>query len=67
MLNAEHVGVIADFGSSGDDQRENIEQEDATVTYFVRCHPMPSLDDEEGDVFWHKVFDRLTNKQGVIG
>ena len=31
----------------------------------VKCHPMPSPDDEEGDKFWKKVINRLKSDQGI--
>jgi hypothetical protein len=31
------------------------EKEDEEIRDFVKCHPMPSPDDEEGDKFWKKV------------
>ena len=34
---------------------------------FVRCHPMPSPDDEEGDKFWKKVIDRMKSGEGGKG
>ena len=30
---------------------------------FVKCHPMPSPDDEGGDAFWHKVIKRMEEKE----
>ena len=47
------MGIYADFGSESEDEheydRQAIEKEDEEVRYFVRCHPMPSPDDEEGE------------------
>ena len=34
---------------------------------FVKCHPMPSPDDKEGEYWWFKVTDRLKNDQGTNG
>ena len=68
-LNAENVGVIVDFGSESEDEhecdRKAIEKEDEEIRDFVKCHPMPSPDDEEGEQFWKKVIDRLKNDQGI--
>ena len=36
-----------------------MEKEDEEVRDFVRCHPMPSPDDKEGEQFWKKVIDRM--------
>ena len=55
----------ADFGSDSEDddwERKEIEKEDEAIRDFVRCHPVPSPDDEEGETFWKKVIDRL-NKE----
>ena len=41
--------------------------EDEEIRYFVKCHPMPSPDDEEGETYRKKVFDRLNNTEGVNG
>ena len=30
-------------------------EKDEEIRDFVKCHPMPSPDDEEGDKFWKKV------------
>ena len=34
---------------------------------FVRCHPMPTPDDEEGEKNWKKVVDRMKDNEGVNG
>ena len=52
------MGLYADFGS---------ESEDEEIRYFVRCHPMPSPDDEEGDEIWTKVIDRMKEAEGANG
>ena len=31
---------------------------------FVKCHPVPSPDDEEGYKFWKKVIDDFKRKHG---
>ena len=68
-LNLENVGIIADFGSDSEDEhecdRKAIEKEDEEIRDFVKCHPMPSPDDEEGEKFWFKVIDRLKNAEGI--
>ena len=33
----------------------------------VKCHPMPSPDDEEGNKFGKKVIDRMKEAEGVNG
>ena len=40
-----------------------MEKEEEEVRDFVRCHPMPSPDDEEGDKCWKKVIDRLKTQK----
>ena len=62
------LSVIADFGSDGEDEdweRKQIEKEDEEIRDFVRCHPMPSPDDEEGGKWCFQVIDRLKNDQGI--
>ena len=39
--------------------RQAIEKEDEEIRDFVKCHSMPSPDDEEGDKFWKNVINRL--------
>ena len=61
---------IADFGSESEDDAweiKQIEKEDENSRDFVKCHPMPSPDDEEGKTFWKKVIDRMKEKEGVNG
>ena len=69
VINSGNIGIYADFGSESEDDyecdRRAIEQEDEEIRDFVRCHPMPSPDDEEGEKFWKKVIDRLKNDQGI--
>ena len=46
-----NIGLYADFGSESEDddwERKAIEKEDEEIRDFVRCHPMPSPDDGEG-------------------
>ena len=67
VIDRDNIGIYADFGSESEDddwERKAIEKEDEEIRDFVRCHPMPS-DDEEGDKFWKKVIDRLKNDQGL--
>ena len=49
--------------------RKQIEREDEEIRDFVKCHLMPSPDDEEGDKFWKKmiVIDRMKEAEGVNG
>ena len=42
-----------------------MEKEDEEVRDFVRCHPMPSPDDKEGEQFWKKVIDTMKEAEGV--
>ena len=61
-------GLYADFSSESEDddwKRKAIEKEDEEIIDFVKCHPMPTPDDEEGEQFWKKVIDRLKNDQGM--
>ena len=69
-LNAEKIGAIAEFGHESENdywERTHIEKEDEEIRGFVKCHPMPSPDDEEGNKFRRKVFDRLTEAEGING
>ena len=65
------IQTYADFGSESEDEEEfykqAMETEDEEVRDFVRCHPVPSPDDEEGEQFWKKVTDRLKENEGVNG
>lgn len=45
--------------------RKQIEKEDEEIRDFVKCHPMPSPDDEGGDDFRRKVIDRMKENEGV--
>ena len=68
VIDIGNIGLYADFGSESEDndwERKAIEKEDEGIRDFVRCHPMPSPDDEEGDKFWKKVINRLKNDQGI--
>ena len=44
---------------------KQIGKEDEEIRDFVKCRPMPSPDDGEGEQFWKKVIDRLKNDQGL--
>ena len=48
-------------------ERKQIEKEDEDIRDFVKCHLMPSPDDEEGETCWKKVIDRMKEKEGVNG
>ena len=68
VIDRDIIGIYADFGSESEDEeweRKAIEKEDEEIRDFVRCHPMPSPDDEEGDKFWKKVIDRMKSGEGV--
>ena len=71
VIDRDNIGVYADFGSESEDEhecdRQAIEKEDEEIRDFVKCHPMPSPDDEEGEYWWFKVIDRLKNDQGING
>ena len=65
---SENLGLYVEVGSESEDddwERKQIEKEDEEIRDFVKCHPMPSPDDEEGEQFWKKVIDRLKNDQGI--
>ena len=70
VIDTGNIGIYADFGSDSEDddwERKEIEKEDEAIRDFVKCHPMPSPDDEEGEKVWKKVIDRLKNDQGKYG
>ena len=65
---SENVGLYIEFGSDSENddwEREQIEKEDEEIRDFVKCHPMPSPDDDEGHKFWKKVIDRMKEAEGV--
>ena len=70
-LEGETMGLYVDFGSESEDEEEfykqAMEKEDEEIRDFVRCHPMPLPDDEEGEQFWKKVIDRMKDNEGVNG
>ena len=70
VIDTGNIGIYADFGSDSEDddwERKQIEKEDEEIRDFVKCHPMPSPDDEEGEKFWKKVIDRMKEAEGVNG
>ena len=71
VIDRDNIGIYADFGSESEDEhecdRQAIEKKDEEIRDFVKCHPMPSPDDEEGEYWWFKVIDRLKNDQGING
>ena len=70
VIDTGNIGIYADFGSDSEDddwERKQIEKEDEEIGDFVKCHPMPSPDDEEGEKFWKKVIDRMKEAEGVNG
>ena len=65
---SENLGLYVEVGSDSEDddwERKQIEKEDEEIRDFVRCHPMPSPDDDEGHKFWKKVIDRMKEAEGV--
>ena len=65
---SENLGLYVEVGSDSEDddwEREQIEKEDEEIRDFVKCHPMPSPDDEGGKQLWIKVIDRLKKEDGV--
>ena len=70
VIDTGNIGLYADFGSESEDddwERKAIEKEDEEIRDFVKCHPMPSPDDEKGEQFWKKVIDRMKEAEGVNG
>ena len=70
VIDTDNIGIYADFGSESEDddwETKALEKEDEEVRDFVKCHPMPSPDDEEGETFWKKGIDRMKEKEGVNG
>ena len=50
VIDTGDIGIYADFGSDSEDddwERKQIEKEDEEIRDFVKCHPLPSPDDEE--------------------
>ena len=65
---SENLGLYVEVGSDSENddwEREQIEKEDEDIRDFVKCHPMPSPDDEGGKQLWIKVIDRLKKEDGV--
>ena len=62
VIDTGNIGLYADFGS----ESENDDWERKTRD-FVRCHPMPSPDDEEGEKNWKNEIDRMKDNEGVNG
>ena len=70
VVDTGNIGIYADFGSKSEDdewERKQIEKEDEDIRDFVKCHPMPSPDDEEGEQFWKKVIDRMKEAERANG
>jgi len=68
VIDTGNISIYADFGSDSEDddwERKQIEKKDEEIRDFVKCHPMPSPDDEEGKQLWIKVIDRLKKGDGV--
>ena len=67
---SENLGLYVEVGSDSEDEdweRKQIEKEDEEIRDFVKYHPMPSPDDEEGETFRKKVIDRMKEAEGVNG
>ena len=67
-LEGENMGLCIDVGCESEDddwERKAIEKEDEEIRDFVKCHPMPLPDDDEGHTFWKKVIDRMKENEGV--
>ena len=57
VIDTGNIGSYAGFGSESEDEdweRKAISKEDEEIRDFVRCHPMPSPDDEEGEQIGRK-------------
>ena len=70
VIDTGNIGLYANFGSESEDdewERTQIEKENEEIRDFVKCHPMPSPDDEEGEQFWKKVIHRMKEEEGVNG
>ena len=71
VRDTENIGIYADYGSESEDEEEfykhAMEKDDEEIREFVKCHPMPLPDDEEGETFWKKVIDRMKEAEGVNG
>ena len=68
VIDTGNISIYADFGSDSEDdvrERKQIEKEDEEIRDCVKCHPMPTPDDEEGEKFWKKVIDRMKEAEGV--
>ena len=70
VIDTGNIGLYADFGSESENddwERKTIEKEHEEIRDFVRCHPMPSPDDEEGEKKWKNEIDRMKDNEGVNG
>ena len=70
VIDTGNIGLYADFGSESENddwERKTIEKEHEEIRDFVRCHPMPSPDDEEGKKNWKNEIDRMKDNEGVNG
>ena len=70
VIDTGNIGLYADLGSESENddwERKTIEKEDEEIRDFVRCHPVPSPDDEEGETIWKNVIDRMKDNEGVNG
>ena len=61
-LTTESLGFIVDVVDDDDDdddcEIQEVKDYEKEVRDFVKCHPMPSSDNEEGKRFWKEVIDR---------
>ena len=70
VIDTGNIGLYADLGSDSENddwEKTTIEKEHEEIRDFVRCHPMLSPDDEEGEKYWKKVIDRMKDNEGVNG
>ena len=51
--------VLSDSEEEEYNEQHEIEKENQVIMNFVKTHPMPSPDDDDGDDFWHLVIDRF--------
>ena len=61
------INVIDDNNDDNDWEIQEVKDYEKEVRDFVKCHPMPSSDNEEGKRFWKKISDRLNDDERVNG
>ena len=47
--------------------KETTRRYNENIRGFVNCHSIHSPDDQEGDKFWKKVTNRMTEAEGIYG